>query len=1758
MNSIDERVVKMRFDNQQFESGVSTTMSSLQKLKASLGFKNKNPFDDLSKSANNVKLSGIQAGVQALQNRFSTLGIISMAVISRITNAALTMGKNVAASLTIRPMMQGFNEYELKINSMRTIMASTGASVGEVSKYLNELNHYADRTIYSFSDMTANIGKFTNAGVKLPVAVKAIQGISNAAALSGSTAEEASHAMYNFAQALSSGYVKLIDWKSIEVANMATVEFKQQLIDTAVQCGTLRKEANGMYTVLSKNGQGGTMKETISATKNFNDSLQYQWMTTEVLTKTLGNYSNETTAIGKKAFAAAENINTFSQLTSTVAESVGSSWAETFELLFGDIETARKFWTGLYKAISSVIDPINDARNASLRFWVAHQGRDKMIASLARIFKYFGDIAKVVGQELGRMFPGNFGQALVNMSNGFDSFTKNLKFTKGRATALRGILRPLVNLFLSLGEAISKTTGMLKNAIGTQLGKLGNFFKPVSSKAEKAVIQMGKLDDTATKAAHAFLGYDKGVNSLSHLGRQAGIAGMAFGKLGIEASKLSIIDRIFIAVGKNIQKVSTAIHNFFNPLDVAASKASKSFGFFDKTTVGVQNDLMGLSDEGAKMSTLAYGVAKVSTSFGKFASQSKGIYAVKDWLKNFGSNAKTAFQSAAQSAGSYFKTLSDKYYILDKVRAITTGVAAGFKNFGKILQNLKMEILGKIVGEEFTNKLTFAGIQTKVCAAAAKVLEAAMSGLSKILDAVRNALIRLGFDIKDPIGNFKTLGTSCAEAVKGMSLFQKASSRMNFASLGASLKNAGENMKNFGGKAAGAAFDALGIHVNNSVKSIGGFKGAWQSLKDALRPSEIANKFASAFAVIKKVLAAIGNAIVVVAKVVWKNHRELMKIAKTAGMTAALFSLSKMLKNVGGGIGEFFEQLSKSVQAVRTGGLKAIILGIKDASDESKKIDAKAFLRIGLAVAALTISIKTLSKLNAKESAKALTILAGALGIVAASMKIMTKVVDNSDSTAKDIAKLCLGILAISYAMKSFSKAIQILGGMKWDQLARGAGVFAGLMMMVSLFAYTIEKSHSSESLKKAANSMVTFATGLLIMSFAIKILGNMPWDSLARGSGVLAGLIMMVSLFSSSLERSGGANSFKTAAGGMIALGIGMIALSIAIKILGSMDLYSLAKGLGTVVAAVAAFAVVASKMKGAGGDFAKFSLGVIALGLGLLALAGAIKIFSMIGFDTILNGLVKMVIILASLGGIAKLVNGSGSSFLRFGVAIVAVALGMAVLTQVVKSLANLSMDKFMSGLSKMIAILAAFVFACYALKPVQEVLLVVAGAFAIFGIAVVLIGIGISIAARGLASLAKGIALLAAQGDNIDKVSGAMTRFIILIAAMALLSPGVMLFAAGILLLSVSTIIAGIGLGMIANSISNLVAASAGLMGILPGLALLAVALVALGVAGLVAIVAAIGIGILALALMLLGVALTLVANGLLRLMMVFGIIGGAAGGFANTIKNAFTSAFNFFASLPGRFINAAKSIVGGIWNGIKSGVGKAGAAMKSVGTAVWNAIKGLPGHMLSAGKNAIQGFVNGLSPGKLVMAAVNKVRSLGTKVLNAIQHVLGIRSPSREFLWAAQMCVVGLGNGFAKYGKYATGRVSKFGRNVFDAIHDSLQNVSSDMTPTITPVLDLSNIQNGANSIGSMLGDTVIGTGLTASIQAAGGVAANASAGNVSLSNLESIVKTIAANQSKYSGEKPEIHVHAAPGQSAKDIANEVFDIFISNEARKAEM
>lgn len=375
MATIDERVVSMKFDNKQFEGGIASTLKSLSNLKEKLALPNAaSGLEGVEAASKRISFDGMASGLEGISGKFLALGTVAITTLSNITNRAVNAGIQMAQAFTTDPIMEGFQEYELKMGSIQTILANTsrhGTGLEEVTANLDALNEYADQTIYNFGDMTRNIGLFTNAGIKVGDATSMIKGFSNEAAASGTNAQGAAGAAYQLSQALSAGTIRLMDWRSLQNVGMGNKNMQISLVELAEAMGTV--------------SEAGLTGETIQ--KDFNGSLEKGWLSADVMSNYLkimaGDMSDtEMASLGLSdevikgfkdqqvtAKEAATKVRTFTQLMDTMKEAVGSSWSETFDIILGDFKVATDLFTGINDAIGPLIDKMGDARNKLLQGW---------------------------------------------------------------------------------------------------------------------------------------------------------------------------------------------------------------------------------------------------------------------------------------------------------------------------------------------------------------------------------------------------------------------------------------------------------------------------------------------------------------------------------------------------------------------------------------------------------------------------------------------------------------------------------------------------------------------------------------------------------------------------------------------------------------------------------------------------------------------------------------------------------------------------------------------------------------------------------------------------------------------------------------------------------------------------------------------------------------------------------------------------------------------------------------------------------------------------------------------------------------------------------------------------------------------------------------------------------------------------------------------------------------------------------------------
>ena len=1267
--TIDERVVEMRFDNKQFEANVQTSLSTLDKLKQGLDLDGAaKGLEGLGDAAKKCDMSTLSRSVETVKERFSALEVMAMTALSNITNSAVNAGKRFISSFTVEPSSSGFDEYELKMDSIQTIMSSTGESLDKVNQKLNELNTYSDRTIYSFSDMTSNIGKFTNAGVKLDDAVAAIQGVSNVAAVSGANANEASRAMYNFAQALSAGYVKLIDWKSIENANMATVEFKTQLLEAAVAAGTVEKSADGMYKVLTKNGQGGVMKETIDATHMFNDSLAYQWMTTEVLTSTLKDYADETTEIGKKAFAAAQDVKTFSQLLDTLKESAQSGWAETWQMVVGDYEEAKSTLREFSEFFSNIIDGSSKARNelvggAMMSSWgqlknqVSDAGlsvdafRDALRDTASESVAGFDEMVEKAGSFDATLSEGWLTtdilaktlDKLANEATGTtagiaglsDEQLKNVGYTEDQIQALRslsdqahsstGDLATLVNNMTRksgrelLFDSILNSCKAVQKVFATLKGAWNEVFPPATSEQLYGIIEgLNKFtekliisDETADKIKRTF----KGLFAILDLGRQAfsavlGVISPLFGGLG--------------TLSGGLLDLTASFGDWLVGIDEAAKKGE----VFNKVTQRISDF-----------------VSKAAAKVKEFAQ------AVKEKFKIPGFEAFHALLERAHDRMSQ---------LVGAAGDMGSGVSAAIGAMGsalansKFLQALQMLYNGaKTIGGAIINAI--GGLASGIVE---KLSNADFNGAIDLLNGISFGAIAAGIttfltSIKKPfdeIGGFLDNVKGILDEVRGC--FEAYQTQLK---AGALLKIAG---------AIGIlAASIIAISLVDSDKLSASLGAVTILFADLMASMAIFSKISGDMKGVTKSCAAmlaVSTSVLILASALKKigdlDVKQLaIGLTGVAGLMAGLVASMKVL---GSGSGTVVKGATQML--LFAGAIKILASVCTDLAELEWNGLAKGLTGVGVLLAEVSLFLNT-----AKFSGKSITTATGIV-ILSAAIKVLASACNdfgqmnwgeigkgltsigallvevaaftNLTGNAKHVISTGLALIEIAAAMKIFASAMSDFGSLGWEQIAKGLVAMGGALAEVAVAVNLMPKN------------MVGLGVGLIAVGGALEILANvlgkmggMSWEQIAKGLVTLGGALAEMAIGLNLMNGTLGGSAAMLVAAGALAV------LTPVLAVLGSMSWESIAKGLVTLAGAFTVIGVAGAVLTplvptilGLAGAIALIGAGTVGIGAGLLAIGAGLSAIA-IGITALATSLGAGVAIIVA--GLTSIVTGIAS---------------------------------------------------------------------------------------------------------------------------------------------------------------------------------------------------------------------------------------------------------------------------------------------------------------------------------------------------------------------------------------------------------------------------------------------------------------------------------------------------------------------------------
>lgn len=1157
--TVDERVVEMRFDNKQFEQNIQTSLSSLDKLKKSLNLEGAaKGLETVNDAANKCSgnMSPLSNAVETVRVRFSALEVMAITALQNITNSALAAGKNLVSAFTIDPIKSGFEEYETQINAVQTILANTsskGTTLDQVNNALDELNHYADMTIYNFTEMTRNIGTFTAAGVDLDTSVAAIKGIANLAAVSGSNSQQASTAMYQLSQALAAGTVKLQDWNSVVNAGMGGQVFQDALKETA--------KVHGI-----------AIDEMIKDEGSFRETLSKGWLTSDILTETLAKFTGDLNEdqlrtmgytddqiksimeMGKTANDAATKVKTFTQLFDTLKEAAQSGWTQSWEIIVGDFEEAKELLTEVSDTFSAVINASADARNKMLQDWKDLGGRTMMIEAVKNVFEGLVSVAKPVREAFNEIFPPMTGKQLAEITERIRDLTakfkmgeessKNLKNTfkgvfavldiVGQAfKAVAGGVGELIGLFLPAGNGVLSLTG----SFGEYLVKLDETVKKtdVFGKAVSTVVDIVKTAITFVKTAG---------EKVKEFGKAAG---EKFDFPGFELFH-SFLERVhdrMAQIGDGAGKMKSGVIVAFEMMGEALEKC-KFLKVMEALWIAVKVIAGGIADAvGTMMGTLAEKLGNADFS------------GVLDILNSI------AVGGIAVSISKFLKSVTEPLEGLNGVLEGVTGILDGVRGCFEAYQtNLKAGTLLKI-------------------GAAIALLAGSIVAISLIdsdkLSASLGAITVLFANLLGAMAIFNKISSDTGKVSKACTAMIAMSVAVSI--LAGALKKVSD--LDWGALARGLVGIAglTAIVVASSKAMASGQKQVMKGATSLIIFGVAIKILASACEDLSKLQwDEIGRGLTGVG-VLFAEIAVFLRVAKFNGKmistATGIVILSAAMKVLASACKDFgqmeWSEIGKGLAGI--GGLLAELAVFTNLAGNAKHVMSTgvALIAIGAAMKIFASAVKDFGQLQLDEIGRGLTAIGGALAEVAIAVNLMPK----------NMIGIGTGLVIVGGALETIANCMSKFGGMQWEEIGRGLTVMGG-----ALAELAISLNFMKGTLGGSAALLVA-SGALAVLAPVLSILGALSWEAIAKGLISIAGAFTIIGvagavltpLVPTILALSGAfaliGVGVLTIGAGLLAAGTGLSALAIGFTALAT-------AGAAGATAIVAALTVIVTGIAG------------------------------------------------------------------------------------------------------------------------------------------------------------------------------------------------------------------------------------------------------------------------------------------------------------------------------------------------------------------------------------------------------------------------------------------------------------------------------------------------------------------------------------------------------------------------------------------------
>lgn len=1230
---IDERVVSMKFDNKQFEAGIAQSMRSLKQFDESLKLKETGQsFKKISQAADAVDLSNLEKSASSIEVKFSTMSAVAIHQINRIVDAATDAGIRMAKSLSLDQITAGFSKYTDKTNAVQTIMNATGKSVDEVTLALQKLQWFSDETSYSFVDMTSNVGKFTSAGVELNTAISAMQGIANAAADAGANASQASRVMYNFAQALGKGYVQLIDWKSIENANMSTVTFKNTMIEAGLALGTLI-EKNGEYQTAAKGS-------AVSAT-NFNDSLADGWLSTEVLMKALGQYSaysdkiyevsdafdtcadamaatsEEGMELGARAFKAAQQAKTFTDAVSATKDAVSSGWMETFEIIFGDFNESVELWTGFCNSLWDIFASGAEGRNELLR------------GGLMSGFKQFiqdtqidAEILKSTLKDVGRAANENFDQ-MVEDAGGFE---KSLKTGWLTADTLKTSISNIADEIMNLNDEELKAKGYTQDTVTA--------FLTLKKQVDEGTISLEEFAEMMTRQSGRE-NIIEGISNAFHVCQQVVTAVKDALR---ELFPQPTVDQIYSATEKF--KEFTANLKLSDEAAQSLTEAAKILLTPIKMVVSIVKN--GIRIIGAA-------TAWVWKAADAFLAWGEGAGPIPDKLRQIFGDER--YNKIAESMATIVEKISNAYAsVSTKVKEAYNAFKSSEKaikfveKFNGVLDKIKNSALDGIVK----------AFESLAKVDISKFADGAANGLTWVLDKLTAFGSSITSAIESVYNFFKALFTGSKDTADGV---EEESSKFKLAleTLPKPIQDVINFIKTLTGhivtfvqeltpaKVMVLAFSAA--FVGMSFELMGAFAAVQDILVNTAKLIATTNSFMGSA---KNLMSALTMAL---------KPDPFMRFAVAVGVTtASLLLLSLVPWQTLAANAAIFVGTVGAMTGIMTG-FAALTKKLK--LDKTLNTMSASLLKIAAACGILAISLRLVSGASSEfgaghvwsSVAAILVLLAGFEGLAAAMAHINTK----------DISKATWAIVALGASIALMSSGLNVLS--KVDT----AGLYSNIMGLIAVMgALTLLTLAISKVTNPKFGMVIGLAAGIWVTCKVLQSLAKTDHEAL------IAGIYNLFPIFLAMVElavvaRIAGDASLKAGVS-VLAMAVAALLIQDVIKTFADIDTKNIWKATTAVGALFLFFGAVVALSKLAGEHAAGAGVLILAMAGAIMVLSVAIDYIGNLDANVIKKGVAAITLLMTFMSvaiAASHYAGASAAAINAITISIVALSVCLAVLT-------------------------------------------------------------------------------------------------------------------------------------------------------------------------------------------------------------------------------------------------------------------------------------------------------------------------------------------------------------------------------------------------------------------------------------------------------------------------------------------------------------